>query len=510
MDKKAAIRNISISIIMQILVLISSIVSRQQLINILGIEANGIFALFLSIFGFIALVEVGFAAAITFNLYKPIYNKDYVTASSLYFLCRKIFFKIGIAMFIIGLALTPIIPLLVDDSSNYPQLMIYFFIFLVGSILPFFVICKTAFIDAHKHNHISNLIRSSIIILQFLLQAIVLLYTQSFLMFFLIIPIVNLLFLVIITLVFTKKYSFNLTEKTDLDILIKKDVKDKTRAQLYHKIGLLGTNTINNILIAIIINVITLGYFSNYIMIFVAVSNIFSSLFNSIVPIIGHARQKLSSKNFETLFNKIYTINIIVGIIIFFGYLAIIDDIIALLFGLDLVMTRDIGILISIHAFIQFSRRGMLLFRDATGTFYQDRFKPIIECFLGISLSLLFLNLFGVIGVVLSTIIVDLFVNQIIEPYVVYKYQFDDKPNKYYFKNYLIMIAFAIVAFTFDFIPLINHNRNIIALINNGFISIIVSLLFIGVIYLFNVTFRKSLNELIFISFNLTKKIFKK
>lgn len=511
MDKKAAIRNITITTIMQIMIVFCAFLARQQLIRVLGVEANGIYALFISIFSFLSVVELGFAMVITYNLYKPIYNKEYETATALFYLSRKIFVIIGVFILVAGLILTPFVPMIAQGNTGEINIILGYLMFLIGSVIPFFVIYKLAFIDAHKDTHISSMLRSSAIIFQYIVQTIILILTGSFIYFVSTILITNIIYFVLMSLIFNRRYGHLLIEARPLNSEIKKDVLEKTKAQLFHKIGLLGTNTINNILISSIISVIVLGYFSNYILIITAISNIFSLMFNAIVPVIGHARQEMSGEQFEKLFRKIYTIGVVVGIVVFLGYLAVADDLIALLFGNELVLEQNVAIIIALNAFVQFLRRPALLFRDATGTFYHDRFKPIIEGVLGVSLSILFLNLWGVIGVALSALVADIVVNHIIEPYVVYKYQFQMKPKKYYFGNYAIIIIFILVGMGFQYIPWLNSGNNFMALVINGFTSVLVSIIVILIIYILNSTFRKTFNELIFFLVKMIKsKILRK
>ena len=67
-----------------------------------------------------------------------------------------------------------------------------------------------------------------------------------------------------------------------------------------------------------------------------------------------------------------------------------------------------------VDCFIQFMRQATLLFRDATGTFYNDRWKPLVEGLLNIGLSILFVLIFpqdyNVVGVIVATIITNLFI----------------------------------------------------------------------------------------------------
>ena len=90
------------------------------------------------------------------------------------------------------------------------------------------------------------------------------------------------------------------------------------------------------------------------------------------------------------------------------------------------------------------------MFRYATGKFYGDRWNPLFEGICNIILSILFVEFFGVTGVIIATIITKLLMCHVIEPYVLYKNSFQASPAKYYMKNYLMIGTFCIAMLFID------------------------------------------------------------
>lgn len=167
-------------------------------------------------------------------------------------------------------------------------------------------------------------------------------------------------------------------------------------------------------------------------------------------------------------------------------------------------MAKSVSMVITINYFIQFMRQATLLFRDATGLFYYDRWKPLFEgitnVILSISFVYLFSHLFGddfaVVGVIVATIITNIFICHIVEPHVLYKYEFETKTYKYYLKNYLCIASFIVAVFLLNFF--MRSNNNVwIELIINGFISVGISLVFILVFILIDKDFRFYINKFI-------------
>ena len=158
----------------------------------------------------------------------------------------------------------------------------------------------------------------------------------------------------------------------------------------------------------------------------------------------------------------------------FLGYYSIIDNLVAILFSKDLIVVKTIPLVITLNGFVQFMRQSTLAFRDATGTFYNDRWKPLIEGVVNLVLSVILVNFIGVVGVIVATIITNLTICHVIEPYVLYKNAFSASPKKYYFQNYFMIALFAVALIVLDRLMISTSNQWTELLIN-GSISVAVS-----------------------------------
>ena len=167
-------------------------------------------------------------------------------------------------------------------------------------------------------------------------------------------------------------------------------------------------------------------------------------------------------------------------------------------------MAKSVSIVITVNYFIQFMRQATLLFRDATGTFYYDRWKPMIEGVLNIGLSIVFVYLFGylwgeefaVVGVIVATIITNLFICHIVEPHVLYKYAFKSKTKKYYIRNYAYMALFCVVLTALHFCMISNENQWV-ELFANGGISLAFSLSVSVIVAVCNRDFRQHMKNML-------------
>ena len=137
------------------------------------------------------------------------------------------------------------------------------------------------------------------------------------------------------------------------------------------------------------------------------------------------------------------------GTIFFWGYYVFVDEAVAICFEGGLKISRSVVFIITLNQFIQFMRHAALLFRDASGAFYYDRWKPVAEGVVNLTLSLIFVKTFPadyrVVGVIAATIITNLLICHIVEPYVLFKHVLKESCWGFYVKNYALIALFVSV-----------------------------------------------------------------
>ncbi len=505
MDRKKSLLNVSVSIIFKFVLLIGSLLARRFLIQYVGNEATGLFSLYTSIVGFLAVAELGVGSAITFCMYKPIVEKKTNEVGALYHLFTKLYLIIGGIILVSGLAIMPLLPYLAKDYGDLDiNLYLTFGLMLTSTVISYMYSAKTSVINAYKNNYITTTINSLANILRYVLQIVVVIYTQSFVIY-LGATIVSVVFEWILTsYIFNRKYKEVALIKENVSEDTKKEVVKNVKAMFMHKIGGLLVNTADSIIISAFIGVVILGKYSNYTTIMTAMTSVITLFFTPLTSVIGHLCVEKNSNEVKKYFNFFHTFNFIIGIIFFLGYYAIIDDLIIICFGDNLEMAKSVSMVITINYFIQFLRQATLLFRDATGLFYYDRWKPLFEGISNVVLSIAFVYLFSylfgdefaVVGVIVATIITNIFICHIVEPHVLYKYEFKMKTTNYYIKNYLCMLAFVASLFALHY-SMLSFDNPWIELIVNGFISVAISIVFVCLFALIDKDFKFYLKKYI-------------
>ena len=243
-----------------------------------------------------------------------------------------------------------------------------------------------------------------------------------------------------------------------LDNDTKKEIIRNVSALSLHKIcGAIVTST-DNILISLFIGIEIVGAYSNYSLIISSIISLIVFVSNGITSSVGNL---VASSNKEYSYKKFKQINLIFAILSSFSTICLIILLQPFINiwtgGGQYLLDFSTVILISFVFYLGRMRIGVGIFKECTGLFYQDIWKPFIEASVNLIASIAFVKLLGINGIFIGTIISTMIAPLWIEPMVLYKHYFK-KPVINYFKTYLRdVLSMLIVGFicfiTCSFIP---------------------------------------------------------
>lgn len=497
MNKKIAKLNIVLGIISRVLILFFGLLAKRYLVIVLGKEANGLFSLYVSILGILSIANLGIGQAITFSMYKPIIDKDNEQVSALFYLYRKFYRYIFLGIVIIGLLLTPFLPLLAKNNTGEFNIYISYIIFLFSVMFTYLYAHKTSLINAFKENYKTTIAHAISLTVEAVVQIIVLLLTKSFELFLLVRVVSVGIEYIITEHIYRKNYKSIITNNKDIDPEIKDEVIINTKALIYHRIGGTLIGTFDSLIISTFVGVQDLGTFSNYVLIITSMSSILSMAFTEITSIIGHQYVEGSKEQYYNQFKKIYIVNFIMGVVFFLGYYAISHHLVEIIFTSDNLISNDIIVVITLSYYVVFIRNSVALFKNASGLFHYDRFRPLIEGIINIALSVIFVKFWGVKGVLIATIITRLSLSYIIDIFILFKHRFERNMIEFYPIHYGTFVSMLLLIFVFDKTNFFKINNLILDLIVKGSIAVGISSLFLLILYFVSKRFRKVVKDIL-------------
>jgi O-antigen/teichoic acid export membrane protein len=253
---------------------------------------------------------------------------------------------------------------------------------------------------------------------------------------------------------FIEKSYNQITKGKQVERLNTEEIFSKMKALLFHKLGDFFVNGTDNLIIAKISGLVTLGMFANYFMVISVVTSILTTTLNSITANIGNELAK--AKQSYLVENKFLKLNAVCNLIftlISLGFVINIDWFIGIWLGTDFIIESATKYILSINLYLLGTRVVSGLYKNAAGVFEPDRYAPLIQGFINLFFSILLGLRFGLNGVLIGTAISSLMVPFWNRPYVLYKYVFKISSKKYWYELLVscsIYIVMMVICFFSD------------------------------------------------------------
>lgn len=445
MRTKNSIKNIVYGMTSQIVSTLINFISRTIFIKVLGMEYLGVNGLFTNILSMLSLAELGIGSAIIYNMYKPLAENNKEMLKSLMNLYSKAYRIIGILIFSLGVLIVPFLENIIKDTSNVSKLEIIYLLFLINSVVSYFYAYKSSIIIADQKNYIITIKQQIFIVIQVISQIVALLLTKNYIIYLIIQIICTLLLNISISKKADEIYGF-LKEKNvkKLDTDNKKRIFKHVSAMMSHKFGTVVVNSTDNILISTFAGVYWVGLYSNYSMIISIVNRFISQIFTAITASIGNLNAMEGKEKSYNVYKKILFINFWI-----YGFCTIclwilLNPFIKIWLGNKFILSDSVVLIIVMNFYIMGMRTTTITYNTTLGLFWNDRFKPWIEAIINIVVSIILLRNFGMIGVLLGTLISTIATSFWVDPYILYKHGFNKKLRDY-FKEYTIYTFILII-----------------------------------------------------------------
>ena len=472
---KNSIRNAIFSIGGYAFTMILQLVGRRVFLMKLSSEYLGLSGLFYSILSMLALSELGIGTAIIYAMYKPVADDNKEKIKSLMALYKKLYTAIGVFILLVGICVTPFLQYMIKDMPDMKYIRVYFILYVFNSAFSYFCTYKRSLIICNQKEYISTSTTTIASMITRILQIVVLITTGSYMLYLVVQIIVTVMENLWISHIANKMYPY--IKEKNIRPLEKEDVssiKKNIAAMFAHKMGDVVVNTTDSVIISRILGLASVGLFSNYDLILSNILTISNKIIYSISASVGNLTASSEKKHSEEVLDNIVFLTYFFQCFITTTLIVIIQDFICLWVGKENLLENTVVIIFVANLYIATMRAPVIIFRNATGTFWNDRYKPVIESVANLIISIPLTFIMGIAGVKLGTIISTLTVAFWWEAYALYKYFFNKGVKGYLLKQLkLVCITAVCVVITYSVCELI-HTVLIIQLILKGIICCII------------------------------------
>lgn len=461
------IKNTIIAFIMNFLNVLAVFISQRVFINILGEEYLGINGIFTDIISFLSIAELGLGTAIIYSMYAPLSENNTEKLNSLMDFYKKTYRVIALIIFILGLAVVPFIHIIIGETSVSTNIYLIYSLFLIEAVSSYFISYKRSILYANQQAYIINLIHIGYIVFCNAFQIIALLLTKNYILYLLLRILFKTLENIVATVIANKLYPF-IKEKNiqKLDKQKQNDIIKKVKGLLFHRIGNAGINASDNIVISIFFGVGNAGLYTNYTTILTGINVFFTHIFYAITSSVGNLLLNESKEKVYQIYKSLYLFTFWIYSFASIGLVCLGEQFITIWVGEQYLLGFWMLVLLGVKFFTTGMKNVFMLFKDAAGIFYEDRFIPLIETIVNIVASVILLKTFGLPGVVMGTIISTLVPFSSSYPKLVYKKLFDKDYKSFIFEQISHLILFI---FTYASCILIVQN----VVIENFYLSVL-------------------------------------
>lgn len=446
MRTRASILNMAAAWGGQLTAILVQMITRIVFVRCLSAEYLGLSGLFSNILSMLSLVELGVGPAMTYSLYRPLAQRDTEKIKSLMHLYRRAYRIIGAAILLLGAAGLPLYSHFISGQPDIPHMNWIYLLFVLDSGLSYFCSYKRTLICCDQKRYIDTLVHYGFYLLYHAAQAAVLLATRNYLLFLLCQLASTLLENLTLSRIADRLYPF--LRETAVQPLPKADLDQIRRsvgAMVCHKVGGIVVSGTDNLLISAFVGLAVTGLYSNYLLILNALRSILSHLFKSVTDSVGNLSAMESEEKIQEVFYKIFFLNFWLYGLCTICLNGLFQPFIALWLGEEYLLSRPVVLIVLLSFFFTGMRQTVLTFRDATGCYYHDRYKPLFESAVNLAASILLGQRFGIGGIFLGTILSTLAVCTWVEPYVLCKWVLK-APLRHYFARYFQYLAAAVLA----------------------------------------------------------------
>ena len=425
--------------------LIIQFVSRTVFIHYLGDTYLGINGLYTNILGVLSFAELGIGTAMNYSLYKPVAKGDKKKIQSYMFYYKWAYRCIALLITVLGLILTPFLSYLVKDPGDAGNITVYYLIFLFNTVTSYFVSYKYSLVNAEQKNYIYTNTNLIISFTQTIVQIVAIILFKNYVVYLMVGAVCGVIQKIFISYYLNKLYPYLKEKHVEK---LSKDEKNvlvtKVKALVAHKIGEVSVHQTDNIIISAFVSVRMVGLLSNYNLIINTVSSYINVLFNSVTGSLGNM-VAMESKEHQYEIFKVYRF---IGFW-FYGFTSIVlflllSPFITLWIGDRMVVDEGVIFLIILNYYMTGHRVCLNNIKTAAGLFEQDKYIAVIQAVVNLVVSIGLVNVIGVRGVYVGTVIQGL-ISTVIKPIIVYKNLFGIS-SVYYFIDSLKYLGAVIVS----------------------------------------------------------------
>ncbi len=500
MRSKKAVINIITTLGLQVIAIVYGFIVPKIIITSFGSSVNGLVSSITQFLAYISLLESGIGPVIKASLYKPIANKNKKEISDVLKASEKFFKTISFIFIIYLLILAFVYPLIVSSEFGYFYTLSLVIIVSISTFAEYyFGMTYKLYLQAEQKTYIISIIQIVTYILSIIIIVILAKLNCSIHLIKLISGFIFVLRPILQCIYVKKKYQINI-------MLADKNyhLKNKWDGLAQHIASVIHNNTDITIL-TIFTNLVEVSVYSVYYLVIKGINSLMQSFAGGIDASFGDMIAKKEYDNLNRKFNIYEVFYFTIATIIYTCSIILIVPFVSVYTKkiVDANYIRPLfGTLLVLSEFLWAIRLPYSSITLAAGHFKETRKGAWIEAITNIVVSVILVFKYGIIGVVIGTLLAML-IRTVEFVYHTNKYILNRSAFESIKKILVIIIEVLLIVFLSKYLPKIN----VVSYLTWIEYALLVGLLAVIVVLSVNIIiYKKEFKEMI----NIIKNIFKK
>ena len=435
----------------QILAMLLSFINRMVFIRCLSAAYLGVNGLFTDVLSILNFAELGIGTAMIFSMYEPAARDDERKLAQLMNLYKWMYRTVAASVLLFGLVLLPFLPYLIKGGEGIEHITLIYMMYVLASASSYLLSYKNSIYQAYQKGYIHagwNVVSECI---KTVLQIAVLLLTGNFILYLVVQQVLPFLPNIMVSRMVDKEFPYlkgchELPERDERNGILK-----NIGAMSMHKLATIIVRNTDSLLMSSFIGLATVGVYSNYRLVLNALNNLINKFSAAFSGSVGNLAALENSDRLYRIYKEMDFMFFVMSAYLTGGLMMLFNPFITLLFGEGYCFPIVTVVIIVAEFYISRMRQANLLFREAMGLFWNDRYKAVAESIINLVASLVLVQRYGVAGIIGGTVVSSLCTCVWVEPYIFLKYGVqEDWRQKFraYFAEYLkrVLLVAAVSA----------------------------------------------------------------
>ena len=481
---KNTIKNSFTSLISYLYLFLVGVFLRKLFLETFSLEYLGYEGLFGSIFLLLSIAELGASGMFGYMLYSAIAQNDRNEISIIMGMYKKLYICIGLFVLFSGIVLFFFLPMIiVEDVEDWRYVRIIYLFHLFSTLSTYFLAYRRALYIAEQKAYVILKIEALYKTINTLCRVIVIFLFRNYILYLFVPFITNLLANINIWLRSKKDYPDIYSYDATWQDFKKRNAFLQLKSLLISKISTIIYTSSDNIIIARLVGIKNVGFYSNYNQIYNWGVQIVWSIIGPLNESTGNMIYSESKDKSKSFFDAFDLASYFLGTIGLCVIVCCFQKMIAFLYGTQYLLTIFTLIALGENFYVTEKGAAYNAFQNAIGHYETNRIYSVLSAVTNVVFSIIFGIYWGITGILLATIIGNVFI-QAGRAHVVYKWLFTmEKIRKIVLKEINFFISANLTLLVVLYLTQ-RIQANLIGILLSIMISVIIPIV-VGILFYF-------------------------